>query len=270
MTGRLIIDGQDAFSAYGVYVTFGGHNELVSYPALKDVDANDWPDQHGIDPDLSKPVLNLKESSISFANRGPASGFHAFLSAITDEAYHTFNFASIQRSFSLRYVGCSSYDVHDGLGLFTLKMADDFPLDGYTYAAPVGGIAHASEFFLDETPFATYGITPLQGCMAEVLKARDAKENLLINPGTVTGVIYDGQEVYFKSKEVRLNLLARANTLTNLWRNYDAFLYDLIRLNKRTLTVDGADYDCYYKNANVDVFLPAHNWIKFSVTLEFI
>jgi hypothetical protein len=270
MTGRLIIDGQDAFSTYGAYVTFGGYNELISYPALKDVDANDWPDQHGLDPDLSNPVLNLKESSISFANRGPASGFHAFLSAITDEAYHTFNLASIQRSFSLRYVGCSSYDVHDGLGLFALKMADDFPLDGYTYAAPSDGIAHASNFSLDGIPFANYGITPLQGCMSEVLKARDAKENLLINPGTVPGVIYDGQEVYFKSKEVRLNLLIRANTLANLWRNYDAFLYDLIRPNKRTLTVDGSDYDCYYKNANVDVFFPAHNWIKFSITLEFI
>ena len=41
MKGKLYIDGFDAYTVYGVYITEGGYNELVAMPALKAVETND-------------------------------------------------------------------------------------------------------------------------------------------------------------------------------------------------------------------------------------
>lgn len=35
LTGRLYIDGHDAYKKWGVYVVSGGWNELIAYPPSK-------------------------------------------------------------------------------------------------------------------------------------------------------------------------------------------------------------------------------------------
>ena len=70
MSGKLYIDGYDVYKQYGVYVTDGGWNTLVAMPPLKDVEKNDWQDEDGIEADLSNPVLNTREVSITFGHFG--------------------------------------------------------------------------------------------------------------------------------------------------------------------------------------------------------
>mgnify|MGYP000985530723 CR=1 FL=1 len=53
-TARLIVDGVDTFDRFGVFALETGLNDLLSYPPLKPVEANDWHEQEGIDADLSE------------------------------------------------------------------------------------------------------------------------------------------------------------------------------------------------------------------------
>ena len=48
MTGKLYVDGKDAFATWGVFVVSGGWNELLAYPKLKEVESNDWQEEDGI------------------------------------------------------------------------------------------------------------------------------------------------------------------------------------------------------------------------------
>ena len=66
MKGKLIINGIDAYVRYGVFVEQYGYKALVQYPALKSVESNNWPEEDGIEADLSSPVLDTKSFNISF------------------------------------------------------------------------------------------------------------------------------------------------------------------------------------------------------------
>ncbi|MDR0385400.1 MAG: hypothetical protein LBH60_04925 [Prevotellaceae bacterium] len=272
MTGKLYIDGKDAYSLYGVFITGGGYNELVEYPSLKKVDSNDWAEEDGIESDLSSPVLDTRELNIKFSYKGANARFGAFIELISDMAYHTFNFQEIRKTYRLRLVSQPNLSRTLSLGLFALRFADDFPLDGYTYQAPSSTIIQQTGYELDDRSLSDYGVCVLQGSEAEIIKSPAVKKNLLQNIASRRGAIYDGEFVVFQTKEVKLNCLMRAKTLQEFWWNYNALLYDLTRPGERMLYVDstGYEYPCYYKSCSVDKFFPTGKiWFQFSVVLVF-
>jgi hypothetical protein len=272
MTGKLYIDGNDAYVKYRIFVEDGGYNELISFPALKAVDSNVWAEDDGAEFDLSAPALDTRELSVKFAFHGTDALFGVFMELLSDMAYHTFNFAEIGRTYRLRLVNYSGFTLKPDMGLFTLHFADDFPLEGYTYTAPVSSIFPEQGYELDGRDFSEYGIHVLQGSAAEVLKSPAVKKNLLTNIKSRSGAIYDGEYVRFETKDVKLNCLMRAESLPELWRNYDALLYDLSRPDERVLYVDstGYDYPCFYKGCAVEKFAPNGKiWLQFSLTLTF-
>lgn len=272
MTGKLFIDSEDAYSLYGVFITAGGYNELVTFPPLKGVVGNNWAEEDGGEFDLSAPVLDTRELNIKFACHGAGAGFGAFIGLLSDMAYHTFDFREIGKTYRLRLVSQSNFSVAPGLGLFTLKFADDFPLDGYTYREPGDGIGSPAGYTLDERSLADYGVCFLQGSEAEIQKSPAVKKNLLQNIASRGGAIYDGGQVTFQTKEVKVSCLMRAATLQMFWRNHHALLYDLTRPGERLLSVAGGDYEypCYYKRCVVEKFFPTGKvWFQFDLVLVF-
>lgn len=272
MRGRLYIDGTDVYIKYGVYVVEGGWNELIAYPPLKSVKCNDWQEEDGEEADLSCPVLNTKDCSVKFAVSGVFSRYFAFVEMLSDGAYHTFDCAYIQRKYRLRMTQQPNLDASIALGFFTFKFAKDFPLDGYTYQPPVSNVITATDYSIDERLFTDYGCRILQGTLSDVEKTSNVKQKLLRNINTQAGVIYDSHNVTFKSKEVKLKCLMRADTLGELWRNYDALLFDLIRPEERMLWVDEIEqeFPFYYKSCTVNEFYPKDKiWLKFTLTVHF-
>lgn len=272
MTGRLYIDGHDAYKQWGVYVVSGGWNELIAYPPLKTVEYNDWQEEDGIEADLSDPKLNTKEVSINIAYGGLFSRFIEFVTMLSDRAYHEFNCAHIGRRYTLRLTQMPNLDHAQTLGFATLKFSNDFPLKGYSYKAPSSRIMRTEDYLIDGLPFTDYGCRILQGSLSEVMKTAAVKPNLLRNIATQSGAIYDDAAVTFKSKDVNLNCLMRAETLDELWRNYDALLFDLIRPNERKLEVAELkqQFPCFYKSAAVSEFYPDNKiWLRFVLTLTF-
>ena len=62
----------------------------------------------------------------------------------------------------------------------------------------------------------------------------------------------------------------RAATLAELWRNWDALLYDLVRPQERTLWVEdlGQEFPFHYKGCQVTEFYPTEKiWLKFTLTV---
>ena len=272
MIGRLFIDGNDAYLKYGVYVVSGGWNELVAFPPLKSVDSNDWQEEDGIEADLSSPVLNTREVSITFAYGGLFSRYVSFIQLLSDGAYHEFDCAYIKRKYRLRMTQHPSLDIVELLGTATIKFSDDYPLDGYSYKEPKSTVMPNDDYTIDDVPFTKYGCRVLQGSLAEVMRTAAVKQNLLLNIQTKSGAIYDGLNVRYKSKDVKLSCLMRAETLDELWRNYDALLFDLIRPNERTLFVNELeqDFPCFYKSCDVSDFFPDGKiWLEFTLTLTF-
>lgn len=271
MEGKLFIDGQDAYTTYGAFVTEGGYNSLVAYPSLKAVPFNDWHEENGIEPDLSNPVLDGRQCSVNFAFSGPGDGFERFLAALSGEgSYHEFDCREIGRSYTLRLVSQGSMNIVQGLKTVTLTLADDFPLADYTPLAPSSAIPPSDEYKIDGKRLTDYGIKVLLGSLAEIEKAPAVKPNLTINISTLPGILYDGSGVKYQSKDITLNCLMRASSLTELWRNYDALLYDLSRSGGRTLTVAATEsqYPCFYKGSSVKNFHTSPGpWLEFALTL---
>ena len=272
MKGRLYIDGKDAYTEYGVYVVQGGWNELVAYPPLKAVDGNDWQEEDGIEVDLSAPVLNTREVSLKIAFSDFGDRFFAFISILSDNAYHTFDCRHIKRTYRLRLVSQPNLTVAQAIGTATLKFADDFPLPGYTYKRPASNVAAYDDYTFDGMKFTDYGVRVLKGTLDEVMKTPTVKTNLLRNISTQAGALYDGKNVSYKSKDVKIQCLMRANTLDELWRNYDALLYDLIRPEERVLKVKKIDkeFPFYYKSCQITDFYPTGKiWLQFTLTVTF-
>lgn len=272
MKGRLYIDGNDAYTEYGVYVVKGGWNELIAHPPLKSVESNDWQEMDGIEADLSAPMLDTREIQLKVAFAGLDNRFFTLLELLSDESYHVFECAYIKRTYRLRLVSQPNLAAAKVIGTATLKFADDFPLSDYTYKKPASNVAAYDDYTFDGVNFTTYGVRVLKGTLDEVMKTPTVKTNLLRNISTQAGALYDGKNVSYKNKDVKINCLMRADTLEELWRNYDALLYDLIRPNERKLWVDelGQEFLFYYKSCQVTEFYPTDKiWLQFTLTVTF-
>lgn len=270
MKCRLYIDGRDAYAEFGVYVIQGGWNEIIAYPPLKAVESNDWQEEDGIEADLSAPVLDTREVSLRIAFGGLDNRLLELLELLSDGAYHMFDCRHIGRMYKLRLVSMPNLTIAERIGTVTLKLADDFPLDNYVYNAPSSAVAPNADYTLDGRKFTDYGVRVLQGALEEVVKTPSVKDNLLRNINTQQGAWYDGKAVVYKAKDIKISCLMRATTLTELWRNYDALLYDLIRPSERVLGVEelGAEYPFHYKSCQVVEFYPMDKiWLKFTLTI---
>lgn len=269
---KLYIDNQDAYLQYGVLVTANAYKELVTYAPLKSVVSNNWQEEDGEEFDLTAPVLDSRELSIEFAIHDSEQGLGALIELLSTKAYHTFEFREINRTYTLRLIAQPTLALVHRLGLVTLRFADDFPLRGYEYKAPSSSVGAVQGCEMDGVDFSAYGVVMLQGCREEIRKSPSVKGNLLRNIHSQSGATYDGEVVSFATKEVKLNCLMRASSLSEFWQNYDALLFNLTRPGERMLYVQqtGGEYPCFYKNSSVEAFVPAGKiWFEFSLTLVF-
>ena len=267
MTGKTFIGGTDIYTAFGAFVTDGGYEDLAQFPPLKAVESNDWFEDDGIEADLSEPVLDTRNVSISFAFiRKPVE---AFVSALSDAGYHSFQFVEIGRTFSLRLVSAGNPTVCNGLTLVTMTFADDFPLEDYEYVSPVAGAGNGDGYTIDGKNLIEYGVRILEGTQAQMERIPAVKTALLRDVSIVPGVIYDSEaKLTFKSRDLSLYCLMRSPDLATFWRNHDALLYDLVKPEERILSGAGKTFRCYYKDMKINEFMPLNGvWMKFTLNL---
>ncbi len=273
MTGSLYIDGIDIFSQYKVAINEGGYNGLISAADLKGIEYIDWPEENGIEADLSNPVLDKKEFDIVFGNVNNTltEDFLAFLSNVP---YHDFDLRSIGCKRKLRLISQPNKETILYAESFSLRFADDFPLKNYNYLSPIRTTVVQSGYNIDNKPLSDYGVMILDGSDDEIMKIPDVKKNLTQDYMSSSGVLYDNFWVKYQHKDVALKCLLVAPNLVIFWRNYNALIYDLIRPSERHLYVEGFNdiFPCFYKSCRVNNFslIGAQVWCDFTLTLTFL
>lgn len=275
LTGRLYIDGADAWENYGVFVEQYGYKGLVSMPSFKEISVTEWAEYDGEEADLTDPVLDAKTVSIPFCitNVAKAEDLYATLYG---GAYHTFKFADLGgKTYKLRMTSTGSFSSLIQLGKLTIAFSDDFPPTptGEPYAAGASGVKQTG-YTIDSTDFAQYGVYVTRGTDDNMRKAADIRAALTIDPTTAAGVTYDdGASPVFKAKDVTLKLFIHATDIDDFWERWNAFFAAVTAAETHKLYFPRleAEYECYYKSCAVQKFeiVPARRvWCEFNVTVR--
>jgi hypothetical protein len=286
MKGICFIDGENTYTTLGICIIKGSYNNLVAFPPAKEPDdKNDWPEEDGIEIDLSSLTLNTYDLSLDFAFKDDL-GFSGLIDVLSDMGYHEFYFPILGRTYRLRFSSQNSYTIYPGFQVVKITLANDFPRNSdYEYQEPANSIPMPKGYEIDNRDLSEYGVAVLKGSNAEILKSPSVKKNLLQNFKRQDGATYDGEIVKFQTKEVSLKCLMRAPDIETFWRNWETFLYDLTRLSakvdsegyeysdtERVLYCDewSESYPCYYKDCQTNNFmLRGGVWWEFTLKLVF-
>ena len=272
MIGAFYIDGIDIYARYGVVIASGGYNDLLAFPALKEPEANDWPEEDGVEVDLSAPVLEAKEIVIPFASDQPDAG--DFIYMISQPGYHTLRITELAKEWQLRLLTQTAGKDYSQAVTFSLKFADDFPgrPDTITTVSGSGLSLPVSEYEIDDVPLSEYGIEVVGG-WDDLLKSPTVKQNLSRSFATSDGKFYDADMLVFSSKETTLKCCLSAVSLAKFWECYTAFFNGLIQPAERLFYWDYVceEYPCYYKKSTGFKVLSLADKIviEFNLTLVF-
>lgn len=273
MKGRLYIDGIDAYTSFGIWITEGGYNDLLSFPDLSDPEKNDWMEEDGVEVDLEAPTLKYKEVSITFVSSVPFRSAYDFIYKLSEPGYHTFRIPALQREWRLRLLSHPANEDWDTLTSLTLKFSEDMPVHPESLElAGCGVLIPKSMYEIDGIQLDRYGVVVEEG-LDEILKSPTVKQNLTKTFSTSDGRLYDAEHLVFQSKDVTLKCVMIADSIERFWKCYDAFFHSLIQPGERTLFCDytSEEYPCYYKKTsgwNI-VSLSGQVVVEFSLTLVF-
>lgn len=275
LTGRLYIDGTDAYAEYGVFVEQYGYKGLVGMPAFKTISVTEWAEYDGEEADLTDPVLDAKTVSIPFCMTSLAKAEDLY-AALYGGAYHTFKFADLgDKEYKLRMTSTGSFSSLVNLGKMSLSFSDDFPPHptGEPYAAGESGIKQTG-YTLDGVDFAQFGAYITRGTDDSLRKAAEIRAALKISPTDAAGVVYDeGALQTFKAKDITLKLLIHASDIAEFWKRWNSLFAAVTAAETRTLYFPKleAGYECYYKSCTVSRFeiVPAGRvWCEFNLVLR--
>ncbi len=267
MNGSCYIDGIDIFDEYGVFIEGDGYDELFSFPAIVDPDKNDWPEENGVEVDLSEVRLQEQEISVTFALLGKDwIPFYAFLNS---QNYREFFIPDLKRRWLLKAIEMPELIEYGSDSLFKIKfleMSREVP-DIYTPAnADIGLVSSVS---VDGKTLDKYGIIIVDGL--EEIKRTSKQKKELSPKYTVLSDPSHSSNVKYSEKDVTLKCNMIAPDAETFWSQYDAFLFDMIKPELRYLSYAGKMYSAYYQKSGNWIMLSNFNVIavEFDITFCF-
>lgn len=274
-TGRLFIDGIDAFTEYGICVARYGYKQLIQMPSFKKLDTTEWPEDDGAEVDLTDPQLDTRSLQIEF-NITNIRYVEDLFDELSQSSYHDFYFVDLKKTYKLRLTQNGKFSQLIKLGSITLTFADDFPEipTGKHYQLGISEVRQVG-YEVDGLDFSQFGAWVLDGTDSNIRKAANIRENLKISTKNTSGVKYDGGVARFKTKDVAVKLLIDAPDIDVFWERYNALFSLLLQPESRTFYYNalGSKYDCHYKSCSVtnfEILRSGKVWCEFTITLTFI
>lgn len=273
MTGKLYINGIDIYKSFGLYSCDQGYNSLIQWASLKDVPYNDWYEENGIEPDLSEPVVDSRTCTLHLAGRSSDTQIWDLLSLVSNGATpNTIEVAEIGRTFSnLVYLNASEPKVVDDLWQIDLSFVDDCPVVP-AIGSPQSNVASYNDYAIDGRLFTDYGVRILAGTRSSLAQIPARKTNWEYSSEYAHGTISGNNNVgHTKAYEATLRCLMRADSLTELWNNYDALYAQLVSAGEHHIdaTAIAKRYPCYYRYAKVKRFYASDKiWMEFDITVN--
>lgn len=193
MKGAFYIDGEDMYLRFGAVFISGGYDDILTFPALKDPDKNDWPEEDGVEVDLSDPKLSSKEITLDFF----AEDAFGFVDFVSKPEYHVFRISSLGREWKLRLSSQTDNSVWIDSTKFSLKFVEDSfeRPEEYAPTSDCGVNIPKCSYEIDGVSLRDYGITVTEA-KDEVLKSPTAKRNMLSQIQTKDGQIYDVKQLF--------------------------------------------------------------------------
>ena len=281
---NIIIDNQDIYSEYGVTFAKNGFSGLLGIPAFKQLEITDWPDEDGIEVDLSSPLLGPHTFQLSFVYVDPEKAM-AFYEFIMGAETHVICVNALGVEMTVRCLNSGKLNCKlKAIGELSLTFVrDEVVLTQPSF--PSTSKVSQRGYYLDSVDLSSYGIWVLQGSDESLKKPAAMKENIIINSKSAAGQTSMGYsheeegeivpDVHIKSKDVTLNLLINAPS-DKFIAGYSRFFYDLTRPALRTFTTPfGGPSNCYYKSSSVRILEILNGaspriWCEFSVVLCFV
>lgn len=283
MTGDTIINNVDIYTTYGAFVSYEGYRGVMEWPATKPVVYNDWQEENGIEADLSQLFFESHEAELSFGIQRPIEEIHFLYDFLCTSPTMTCSLNSVGiTNKTYRIIGMSSLDYAFAFGIIKVRVADDSPMEGYSYLAPsVVESVPTSVFQLDSVPLSNYGVRTLYGTLGSIASRGAVKSFLLRSNSIMNGSHYDENPNLWdattssfkrstthgtpKAKAVEINLKCAlgATNKTEFWRNYNALLYDLVKQDtqkagihkcERAMSMNSTLLTCYYEGQTIDDF----------------
>src|ERR1035437_8452547 len=133
MTGEVIIDTIDIWTTYGAFMLKGSYDSFMK-PAKRKVSlSNNWPEQNGLDIDLTDPKYEAKEVEPSFILSASSetewwTRYNAFFALLKLAGERSFYVRELNKTFLIYYIETPTYvqltkikSVNQVVAQFTIK-----------------------------------------------------------------------------------------------------------------------------------------------------
>lgn len=266
---ELTIDNINIWEGYNCNTLHGTLAGLLSPSASKKMSFTDWPESHGIDPDLMTFSLEARTFDVHIyaPSLTVAQTLRTILAA--NNGAHTLGMTGTPISITARVSVIHTERIGNAY-IFKVTFTEDLP--SYSGVAKAGGFDYG--YKLDGVPLGNYGIDVLDGTSESVFTPSRYKQNLTITSAHSSGQTYDtpgGLVLATKSCRLRLRI---EQSVSNAVNSYYAFLRDLTAQGSHILTAKHKgltrDFPIYYKNGKiVDCRITKNRlWIEFDIELE--
>lgn len=271
MIGEFYVNNIDMYERYGISILQNSYEGVIQYSSLKSVPINNWPEDNGIEVDLSNPRLENSNFRINFGS-STEQGRIDFIEYITNQVYNEFYFVPIGVKRMYRVLSETS-NTSLGITNFTIQFADDYPRLWAVKNTLQPTSVYQTGYFIDDIPFSDYGIFVRDGTDDNIERTPGVKENLTQTNRTIDSLVYDPLNVLFESKDTIFHITFRAYSLQDFYANYETFFYDIIQPGLRNFRYHGSNqtYPVYYKSARVSnfSFIGGDVWCEMDITFCF-
>lgn len=256
--GSCIIDGVDLYDI-GCFIAKGGDHDLLSFPERKEPTQVNWFERDGIDVDLSEIFFNDKKVSVkfySYANSPEDFLFNldSFYSLLMQPGYRTLVSRELDKTFTLRYLGCSDYEHHHGISFLGKKSAFvtidfnmDNPLQIFSGSlVPDINRSIQTHVKINGHDFSKFGIT-VRNVYATAFRAPNVKEGIVRSFERSNGIMADTAFTpRAKSKDIVIECTMMAPNRDSFYSNYSALFNQSTLLEPVTLTFTVGSTLVYY------------------------
>ncbi len=279
MTGSCIIDGVD-IGQWGMFILRGGDFDFLSFPERKTPDYISWQEHDGWDVDLSEVYFKEKKLTVQFYLRADSGDnfrlrLESFYALLTSPGYRSLYSREFDRTFSLRFLSCPTYQHKGGMykagtkeSRISVEFSMDNPLQLFqgTNKVPTGGVSTNSYVLIGDRDLREYGII-VREIYNTAMKIPALKTPLSRSVSNINGlVVYPSLKPTLEAKQITIECTMIADNKDVFYHNYEALFNMMREQGSLEVSIFGENIICFY--SKMENFQKLHS-LGFGVLVSF-